>query len=386
MVQAYENGTSDGESSQLSHNIQFSSFNTQFEQASTSKTQSAPTVQAASTSAAVPVHQCDATLAPAMSTRSIATQQQLVLDAYRFENAPSEQVPVPQQQLTIDANEYRLHDEPQVPTTIIVNAEQPSTEGMNSTTSLDMVWVSSDQMNAISTQVEFQGRQINVMHTLLNTVIETMAKNASTVAAKLDYIAENHIRDTCIFEAIDSEEALKAANENLTIDKGLHGRIVKQFGSMFGVKTGQGDSAALHTIYRIFSREFLRKCSWSGAARAKGETKIALSEYSKVTQLFWSVVAYSDATYTFEMAKLFLQARMKNAKTHAKSQNLRTPNSRPKRRLEVSGGVPRKQKKTAAIGEVLINNNVASNGNAENSNPQSNAASNPNVVITPDVH
>ncbi|XP_055526329.1 uncharacterized protein LOC129719027 [Wyeomyia smithii] len=101
----------------------------------------------------------------------------------------------------------------------------------------------------------------------------------------------------------------------------------------------QGATVSLQIIDHFFAREFLLKCSWTGATRTSGDNepkrqKIPFMKFNKTIGLFHHTVQYSDPEYSLDECKSFLHRYSKSSRQRfAEVSGMRKPVSRKRKRL-----------------------------------------------------
>ncbi|RVE41229.1 hypothetical protein evm_014121 [Chilo suppressalis] len=75
---------------------------------------------------------------------------------------------------------------------------------------------------------------------------------------------------------------------------------------------GKGINCAYTLIDLMFTRDFLRKCSWSGSSRSNG-IKISLKCYKNVVSFFWEMIFFWDRTFTVQENEEFFKSVLKNS-------------------------------------------------------------------------
>ncbi|XP_062704768.1 uncharacterized protein LOC134287081 [Aedes albopictus] len=173
----------------------------------------------------------------------------------------------------------------------------------------------------------------------LNTKVDALGANqyqqqgssSDRFSVKLSKVNFQPVKSLVDFEAL----------EDRCRDEAFVKATVASIGHIHGHHryTGQGATVSLRIIDHFFSRDFLMKCSWTGASRSSGNEpskrqKIAFMKYERSIDLFYQTVLYSDPTYTIDECKSFLHRCLKNASQRfAEVSGTRKPVSRKRKRL-----------------------------------------------------
>lgn len=178
----------------------------------------------------------------------------------------------------------------------------------------------------------------------ISDVLNNLNSNTNTLNDKIDVIAQSSagelnrraiIIDTSLSQPVDNENELIQLEKDARNEEFVQ-KVLTKFGGIFGKHVGKGGTVALQLIYRIFTKEFLVKCSWAGGARSTGSAKIPFKNHPHVIDLFFKIVQFCDPEYPYQSCIQFLQNRIKNAVQNQLSQNLRASTQRPNRKRKAN--------------------------------------------------
>lgn len=86
--------------------------------------------------------------------------------------------------------------------------------------------------------------------------------------------------------------------------------------SEIGGTTGKkdGNKIAYLLMDRLFERQLLTLCSWTGSTKKKEEKmKIAFSKYNRITEAVYKIIHSADSRYTIDDNTGFFKRILKNS-------------------------------------------------------------------------
>lgn len=193
---------------------------------------------------------------------------------------------------------------------------------------------------------------MNSIHDKLSAVQEANNSMKSLICqlnAKVDFIGSSSSSSTArdsgvklkqaYFNPVRCEEDLKELEAKCR-DEDFVKASVKTLGRINGKNkcVGEGGTVCLKIIDKLFTREFLTTCSWTGVSRSKNDgeicvPKIAFQKFDGVINLFYQIVAFSDPTYPLESVKNFLHYCLKNSKHRLELKGTKKSSARKRPKL-----------------------------------------------------
>lgn len=192
-------------------------------------------------------------------------------------------------------------------------------------------------------------QKINNQEKILNTIIEIMQKLTQKVAMLSVQISEGLLEtikekidqqggvvllkdanrvesESFRLEVIDDKEHLEILERTL-MDKAEKTKLRKQLSFLFQPCEGNGITYAYKLLDLLISREFLCKCSWSGASRTD-TSKIPLKDFKNFIKFFCDMIRSWDPTFTMAQTEMFFKICLKNAVKRRAMKNLRSSSKR----------------------------------------------------------
>lgn len=124
-------------------------------------------------------------------------------------------------------------------------------------------------------------------------------------------------------EQIDDKQQLDSL-ENTLIDKAERAKLQKQLSFLFQPCEGNGLTFAYKLLDSLITRDFMCKCSWSGASRGNC-SKIPLKDFKNFIKFFCDMIRVRswDPTFTMGQTEKFFKISLKNAVKRRAMKDLR---------------------------------------------------------------
>lgn len=93
---------------------------------------------------------------------------------------------------------------------------------------------------------------------------------------------------------------------------------MSEIGGMTGKKDGKKIVYLL--MDRLFERQLLTLCSWTGSTKKKEEKikKIAFLKYNRIIEIFYKILHLADSNYTIDDNMILLKRILKNSVSRSK--------------------------------------------------------------------
>lgn len=192
-------------------------------------------------------------------------------------------------------------------------------------------------MDGVLSELKTSREEYQEMKTLvcqLTAKVDYLASRSSTSAAPIN--SSIKLQESP-FSPVENEDELILLEEKCRNPDYVKS-AVQSLGKIMGHNRfiGNGGTVCLKMIDYVFSRQFLRKCSWTGTSRAQddenAEPKVCFQKYEKSLDLFYQVVAYSDPKFPKNDALLFVHRCLKNSKQRLADKGERNAVSRKRRK------------------------------------------------------
>ncbi|KMQ82823.1 hypothetical protein RF55_21745 [Lasius niger] len=178
----------------------------------------------------------------------------------------------------------------------------------NSPKLLDVVEIE-EKLDTINSNLENLNnhihREISALHVKFDKLIDLLIKNQSNIIEKSENDPlknENLERDIQQIKPLAIESDINNLEKKLCNEefKLAFIKVMSEIGGTTGQKDGNKISYLL--MDRLFERQLLTQCSWTGSTKKKEEknNKIAFFKYNQIIEAIYKIIHLADLRYTID--------------------------------------------------------------------------------------
>lgn len=141
---------------------------------------------------------------------------------------------------------------------------------------------------------------------ILKVSLNQINQNNNFPVQKTYQEIKNNLPIKCIAEMEELEQKLK--NDEF---KTQFVQVLSKYGGITGLVKSKAFIYKLFDV--LFERNFISKCSWTGASKLKDFEKYNFKKFSTILKIFFEIVYLADTNYSISENELFFKKVLKNS-------------------------------------------------------------------------
>ncbi|XP_029677336.1 uncharacterized protein LOC115244088 [Formica exsecta] len=197
----------------------------------------------------------------------------------------------------------------------------------NSQKPLDAVQIQ-EKFDTINSNLEnlknYISRDISALHVKFDKLIDLLIKNQTN--SVIEKSENDPLKSEILERDIEQMKSLAIESDINNLEKNLCNqefelafiKVMSEIGGTTGKK--DGNKIAYLLMDRLFERQLLTLCSWTGSTKKKEEKmkKIAFFKYNRITEAIYKIIHLADSRYTIDDNIGFLKRILKNSVSRSK--------------------------------------------------------------------